>query len=202
MIGPTTRSMATRGDKNMMAIDPRWLTSTVCDLTQATRDARDVSRLPILADALMDAGCDDEQLIHYLRSQDQTWLEHLDWFLGYWQTKYERQAEADDVLNWMSRWSRDGIDRAIEQVKNMAADIGGPGYYDDESLIQEPMSFADLMNGAADYVRTGESMHMGANMNYEEFFYPEKNSEEFWANYELLTGETVSKRYSFFSCAC
>jgi hypothetical protein len=186
----------------MTAIDPRWLTSTVCDLTDAVRDERDAFRLPILADALMDAGCDDEELTNYLRRQDREWIEYLDWFLGYWQTKYERQAAADDVLNWMSRWSRDGIDRAIEQMKSMAAAIGGPGYYDDESLMQEPMSFAELMNAAAEYVRTGEYRYMGANMNYQDFFWPEKNSEEFWNNYELLTGETVSQRESFFRCAC
>lgn len=184
----------------MMAIEPRWLTSTVCDLADAIRNERDAARLPILADALLDAGCDDDELIRYLQSQDQAWLESLDWFLGYWQTKHEREAGADDILNWMSRWSRDGIDRAIEQVTKLAEAIGGPGYYDDESLIQEPMSFADLMNGAAEHVRTGEAMHMGANMNYEDFFWPK--SEEFWSNYELLTGETVSDRESFFRCAC
>jgi hypothetical protein len=45
----------------MMEIDPRWLTSNVCALAEAIRDERDVQRLPILADALMDAGCDDEE---------------------------------------------------------------------------------------------------------------------------------------------
>ena len=190
--------MATRGDNNMTAIDPRWLSSTVCDLTDVIREKRDASRLPILADALEDADCDDRELLQYLRSRDQSWIEYLDWFIEYWQTKYGRGAEADDVLNWMSRWSRDGIDRAIEQIKCMAAAIGGPGYYDDESLIQEPMSFVELMNAAADNVRTGESMFMGANMNYEDFFH----SEEFWNSYELLTGETVSQRGWFFRCAC
>lgn len=182
----------------MMAIDPRWLTSTVCDLTNAICEDRNAASLPILADALMDAGCDDEELIRYLQSRNTEWNEYLDWFTQYWQTKYGRAAGADDILNWMSRWCRDGIDRAIKQIRAMAEVIGGPGYYDDESLIQEPMSFAEFMNGAADYVRTGEAMHMGANMNYEDSF----DSKEFWSNYELLTGETVTERNSFFRCAC
>lgn len=184
----------------MTAIDPRWLSSTVCDLTDAIRELRDAARLPILADALMDAGCDDEQLIQFLQSRNSTWTQYLDWFLGYWQSKYDRQAEADDILNWMSRWSGDGIDRAIAQITSMAEAIGGPAYYDDESLIKEPMTFADLMNGAAEHVRTGEAMSMGANMDYEDFFWPK--AEEFWSNYELLTGETVTQRESFFRCAC
>jgi hypothetical protein len=46
-----------------VAFDPRWLTSTVIDLARAAYEGRAWERLPILADALMDAGCDDEQVL-------------------------------------------------------------------------------------------------------------------------------------------
>jgi hypothetical protein len=49
------------------AIDPRWLTSTVVDLAQAIYDERAFDRMPILADALMDAGCDNEEIIAHCR---------------------------------------------------------------------------------------------------------------------------------------
>lgn len=39
-------------------VDPRWLSSTVIDLAQLMQAEQDFSRLPILGDALMDAGCD------------------------------------------------------------------------------------------------------------------------------------------------
>ena len=46
-----------------VTVDPRWLTSTVVDLSAAIYEERAFGRLPILADALMDSGCDDEQVI-------------------------------------------------------------------------------------------------------------------------------------------
>jgi hypothetical protein len=50
-----------------VTIDPRWLTSTVIDLGQAICDERAFDRLPILADALMDAGCASEETIAHCR---------------------------------------------------------------------------------------------------------------------------------------
>lgn len=51
--------------------DARWLTSTVCDLLLADRGNRSIwhnsDSMSILADALMDAGCDDEQFLADLR---------------------------------------------------------------------------------------------------------------------------------------
>ena len=50
-----------------ITIDPRWLTSNVVDLATAIYDERAFERMPILADALMDAGCDDEEIIAHCR---------------------------------------------------------------------------------------------------------------------------------------
>jgi hypothetical protein len=50
-----------------VAIDPRWLTSNVIDLSRVIYDERAFERLPILADALMDAGCDDERILRHFR---------------------------------------------------------------------------------------------------------------------------------------
>jgi hypothetical protein len=55
-----------------VALDPRWLTSTVVDLARSiyegdTRQAGGYLNLPILADALMDAGCDSEELLAHCR---------------------------------------------------------------------------------------------------------------------------------------
>jgi hypothetical protein len=52
-----------------VAVDPRWLTSSVLDLAQTIHNERAFERLPILADALMDAGCDSEELIDHCRSE-------------------------------------------------------------------------------------------------------------------------------------
>jgi hypothetical protein len=50
-----------------VAFDPRWRTSDVMDLARAIYEDRAFDRMPILADALMDAGCADEQVIGHCR---------------------------------------------------------------------------------------------------------------------------------------
>ena len=46
---------------------PSWRTSTAVSLTRQIYDSRDFSAMPILADALQDAGCEDEQLLGHCR---------------------------------------------------------------------------------------------------------------------------------------
>ena len=53
-----------------VTLDPRWLTSTVLDLARTIYDefpqqAGGYVKMPILADALMDAGCDSEEIIKH-----------------------------------------------------------------------------------------------------------------------------------------
>ncbi|HEV3384706.1 MAG TPA: hypothetical protein VG097_07815 [Gemmata sp.] len=48
-------------------LNPVWLTSTVVALAQQMYDSRDFSPLPILADALQDAGCDNEGILNHCR---------------------------------------------------------------------------------------------------------------------------------------
>ena len=50
-----------------IALNPRWLTSNVVDLAGAIYEERAFERMPILADALMDAGCDSEEIIAHCR---------------------------------------------------------------------------------------------------------------------------------------
>jgi hypothetical protein len=49
-------------------VDPRWLTSSVVDLARAIDAEQAGERMPILADALMDAGCDSDAIIAHCRN--------------------------------------------------------------------------------------------------------------------------------------
>lgn len=51
------------------AFDSRWRTSDVIGLARAIYDERAFERMPILADALMDSGCEDEQIIAHCRGE-------------------------------------------------------------------------------------------------------------------------------------
>jgi hypothetical protein len=50
-----------------VTIDPSWLTSTVLALANGIYTDRAFDRMPILADALQDAGCDNEEVLNHCR---------------------------------------------------------------------------------------------------------------------------------------
>jgi hypothetical protein len=58
VVGPVPRATA---------FDPAWRTSTAVALARAMYDSRDFAAMPILADALQDAGCEDKQLLAHCR---------------------------------------------------------------------------------------------------------------------------------------
>jgi len=51
-----------------VAFDPVWRTSTVAELARQMYRSRDFSLMPVLADALQDAGCDNEDVFAHCRS--------------------------------------------------------------------------------------------------------------------------------------
>ncbi|MBA4064380.1 MAG: hypothetical protein C0501_11835 [Isosphaera sp.] len=55
-----------------VVVDPAWRTSTVVALAAGVYDERAFDRLPILADALQDAGCDSDDLLTHLRDPNAT----------------------------------------------------------------------------------------------------------------------------------
>ena len=50
-----------------VAVDPSWLTSTVLALANQMYESRDFSPMPILADALQDAGCGNVDVLTHCR---------------------------------------------------------------------------------------------------------------------------------------
>ncbi|OAI50591.1 hypothetical protein AYO44_17675 [Planctomycetaceae bacterium SCGC AG-212-F19] len=50
-----------------VTITPSWLTTNVVSLAQAIYDERAFDRMPILADALEDAGCDNADVLNHCR---------------------------------------------------------------------------------------------------------------------------------------
>jgi hypothetical protein len=53
-----------------VAVDQTWLSATVVALAQGVYEERAFDRLPILADALQDAGCTDEDVLAHCRSPE------------------------------------------------------------------------------------------------------------------------------------
>jgi len=51
-----------------VSFDPNWRTSTAVALAKQMYDTRDFSAMPILADALQDAGCENEDVLAHCRA--------------------------------------------------------------------------------------------------------------------------------------
>ena len=56
-----------------VTLNPSWLTSTVVALTNGIYEERAYDRMPILADALQDAGCDNEDVLSHCRESGKHW---------------------------------------------------------------------------------------------------------------------------------
>jgi len=54
-----------------IVLDPHWLTPTVLALANQMYESRDVTMMPILADALQDAGCDNDDILNHCRDEKQ-----------------------------------------------------------------------------------------------------------------------------------
>ena len=50
-----------------VAFDPAWRTSTAVELARQMYEAREFSAMPILADALQDAGCENADVLGHCR---------------------------------------------------------------------------------------------------------------------------------------
>jgi hypothetical protein len=55
-----------------ITVDPDWCTDTAVTLATQMYESRDFSAMPILADALQDAGCDDERILDHCRDPNAT----------------------------------------------------------------------------------------------------------------------------------
>ncbi len=173
-------------------IDPKWRTSTVVGLCHGMRETGDYSALPILADALQDADCNDEVMLATMRSE----LLPI----------ATRERLVAIVMSSDTR-------HAVEVIERYAADLGAPRYYGDYSysdgdevteIEKDAISYESLMTGAREYVEDierggyGEYIHMGVNENYKGM-----RMQEFWQAFQLVTGKTVrDDDVSFFSCSC
>ncbi|MCE9566326.1 MAG: hypothetical protein K8U57_30245 [Planctomycetes bacterium] len=54
-----------------VTFSPEWRTSTAVALARQLYESRDFSAMPILADALQDAGCDIDDILTHCRDEKQ-----------------------------------------------------------------------------------------------------------------------------------
>jgi hypothetical protein len=54
-----------------VTFDPAWRTDTAVSLAKGMYESRDFGAMPILADALQDAGCDNDDVLNHCRDAKQ-----------------------------------------------------------------------------------------------------------------------------------
>ena len=107
-----------------VTFDPRWRTSDVVGLAQAIYDDKAFERMPILADALMDAGCEEEQIIGTAAATGRTFAAAGSW-IWCWESSRsisfqiisERPIALRDSISLRGPFSRDASLRAALRRK-------------------------------------------------------------------------------------
>jgi hypothetical protein len=150
----------------------QWRTSTVIGICRRLRETADYSALPILADALQDAGCDDEVELARLRS--------------------EITVTAGQRLVCLVHGGEPAA--AVRWIEDMATK------FLTEYRHPHPYTYDEIVDAAEKYLTTGDTDYLPS-IHYSMAF-DEELSKRFWDNYETITGTTVdgSRRLVFTCC--
>lgn len=163
-----------------------WQTETVLALAQQMRESKDYSAMPILADALEDAGYDDSSRLSICRSTEMTDIDYcrlLCEVIG---------GELEKAVEWMEHFSRE-LDNGTRDDDE---------YYGHQDLT---MNYNKLMTLAQDYLKTGEFITEYGTEHWRDTF--NSSDETFWKNYRLIMNDNSPPMYefgdgSFFNCSC
>lgn len=154
-------------------INPDWRTDTVVGLCHAVRQTQDFSALPILADALQDAGCEDGDLLRELRGPT---------------PPYFRSARLVALV------LSDATAESLRWLEAVADEFP-------ESLYGDTIDYDSLMAAAKDHIETGEYLTEHGSQGWQDVLYGRE--KEFWRHYQAVTGARVpNDKASFFSCSC
>lgn len=112
-------------EQKLVIIDPRWCSSTVMDLSRTIYDEQVFERMPILADALMDAGCDDESIIRHCQSRHHH--SHNCWVLC---LLLGKEFAPPVILDWRKAYQALGMEVEYDkQIKHLGPTTGYCSYW-------------------------------------------------------------------------
>jgi hypothetical protein len=167
---------------------PELRTSTVLALCRRMLDSREFDALPILADALEDAGCVDQELLTLCKKPDL------------------KPVQAERVVNLV--YSEETA-TAVRWLEQFVRDINYRDYKDEDDEVgtesdTDPHTYEDVIATGFMGVEEGE-MHFGSDDGAYFFRSSAENRREFFRNWSLVTGVPVPEEDQDdiqFSCAC
>jgi hypothetical protein len=151
-------------------------------------DSREFDTMPILADALQDAGCADEKL------------------LAQCQDPKLNPVQAERLVNLIYS---DETAAAVRWLEQFVRNINYNDYKDENDKVgtpsdTDPHDYEFVIQNGYDGVEEG-SMSFGSDEGAAFFRDSTSNVREFFRNWSLVTGVTVSEEEQDnmgFSCAC
>lgn len=157
-------------------MSPQWRTPTVRALCRRMLDARTFGALPILADALEEAGCEDAELLAQCRSPE------LKPVLAERAVNLAYSDETAAAVRWLEKFARD------------------IGYEEDPPTYTYEHVVEIGRQGAED-----GSMHFWSDDGADFFRGGPENTREFFRNWSLVTGVDVpeeDQEQISVGCAC
>jgi hypothetical protein len=140
-------------------------------------DNREYDAMPILADALQDAGCTDNELLGLCLATD------LKPILAERAVNLIYSEETAAAVRWLEQFAKD-----------IGYDDEDPPTYDYERMVE--LGYEGVTDGV---------MHFCTTTGADFFCMNEENQREFFQNWSLVTGVTVPDETlanMSFSCAC
>ena len=157
---------------------PEWRTTTVLALCRRMLDGREFDALPILADALQDAGCTDTELL--AQCQD----EKLSRVRAERLVNLVYSVETADAVRWIEQFVRDINYRDYRDDGEEEDEVGTPSDTD-------PHNYEFAIEVGRSGVEEGY-MGFSSDAGADFFRQSEDNVRAFFRNWSLVTGVPVS----------
>jgi hypothetical protein len=165
-------------------IKPEWRTATVVALCLSMRETQDWSALPILADALQDAGCDNDPLLALMRGGSFGYAE------GAALVASVMSEETAAAVTWLRDMSKNYDCPAFHVL--VAAATGN--HHENADPKEDPPEYPGYYCSEND----GKYLHFGGTDAHGPI------PPEFWDHVQRATGKPIPGRLraASFSCSC
>ena len=169
-------------------MNPQWRTPAVLALCRLMLDSREFDAMPILADALQDGVCMDEELLTACQAPDL------------------KPVLAERLVNLIYS---DETAAAVRWLEQFVRDINYHDYKDEDDEVgtesdTNPHTYEDIIQEGRRGAEEGD-MYFGTDAGAAYFRESEDNRREFFRNWSLVTGVAVSEEVQEdinYSCAC
>lgn len=174
-------------------MNENWMTTTVCAICNGMRQSDDYSSMPILADALEDAGCDDAALLGRLRGG-------LSKLMAQTEVCLILGGKLAESVNWLMKFTSEADCPGYEDTVSAAIGINiREGEREDDwdmgdGRMYDMSGYYDA--GLRDW---GElCLHFGGRDAHGDI------PAEFWDHVAVVTAKEIPQegRASSFSCSC